>query len=225
MSFKGFVFHTALLAWTCYITYWIFTCVPDKPPIDNIVQLTTINTILIVYYYFSAAAQDVANWFSDKIHEIEFPYGNGVSLIYQTVFSLSHLVAVAYWALRLYDITLVVPANELGAVSWQSYWTHGINTLVLYLEVFLFKKKIPYANSYMLIHFSLFTVFYVFLQYLYHELTGKQVYPFLQALPIWAVGAFYLTLYLFMLGIFFVGKGLVHHTHRTHHAKHKVHTN
>jgi len=224
MSVKGLLYHSTVLAFTGYITYWIFTCV-EKPAIDNLVQLTTINTILILYYYFFACIQDIKNILDEKFHEREYPYGNGVSLMYQTVFSLSHLVTVAYWALRLYDITLVVPAHELGSVGWQSYWTHGINTLVLYLEIFLFKKKIPYANSYMLIHFSVFTVFYVFLQYWYHVITGKHAYPFLAALPIWAVGSFYFTLYLFMIGIYMIGKKLVRHTHEKHHKKQKTHTN
>jgi len=209
-------FHAIGSAMTNYMVYWSFTCVKDKPYLDNAVQLTVLTLLAINAYYMVALYQDIMSILgkSNKNNSNNtLPYGHKTYLFFQTIFSMSHIVAIAYWSLRLTDITLVVPESELHTVDWRSSYTHGLNLVPLYIELALFTQSLPRKRMWKVIHFLEITLSYIVLQYLYFALTGKQVYPFLAALPIWIVGAFYGTLFLMLLGIDFWGCYLISSFH------------
>lgn len=195
------IFHAVGSAITNYMVYWSFTCVQDKPYVDNAVQLTVLTLLLINLYYLVVLYQDIKSVLGFDTNQGPLPYGDKTYLYFQTIFSMAHLVAVAYWALRLYDIRLVVPEAELSTVDWRSSYTHGLNLIPLYLELGLFTQIMPKKRMWKMIHYSEITILYVALQYVYFTFTGKQVYPFLGALPLWIIGCFYGTLFLFMLTI------------------------
>jgi len=212
-GFGLFAFHAVSSAITNYMVYWSFTCNDKKPYVDNAVQLTVITLLSINVYYIITLYQDVLNMLGKKATRGGLPYGNKTYLFFQTIFTMAHIVAIAYWALRLKDITLVVPEDELHTVDWRSSYTHGLNLLPMYIELGFFTQILPKKRFWKVIHFFEITASYVILQYIYFALTGKQVYPFLGALPLWIVGAFYTTLFLFLLCVDVWGTFLIASIH------------
>jgi len=196
-------FHALSSAMTNYMVYWVFTSAKDKPYVDNIVQLTVISLLSINVYYFVVLYQDFKNLFSKstKNNNDKLPYGNKTYLFFQTIFAMAHIVAIAYWALRLQDIRLVVPESEIHLVDWRSSYTHGLNLIPLYIELALFTQTLPKNRGWKILHYFQLTSSYIVIQYLYFLTSGRQVYPFLSALPLWIVGAFYSSLFLFLLVI------------------------
>lgn len=203
------VFHLAASAMTNYMVYWCFTSVKDKPYIDVAVQLTVITLMMINVYYLVVLYQDLQAIFGQKSTKNGLPYGNKTYLLFQTIFSMAHLVTVAYWALRLKDIKLVVPENELDSVNWRSSYTHGLHLIPMYIELAAFTQILPKRRFWKMIHFTEITASYILIQFVYHKITGKQVYPFLSDLPIHFVGAFYGCLFLFLLSIDIWGSFLI----------------
>lgn len=220
-------FHAIGSAMTNYMVYWSFTCVKDKPYIDNAVQLTTLTLLSINIYYMVVLYQDIMNLLGKKQNPKDsnaLPYGHKTYLFFQTIFSMSHIVAIAYWSLRLKDITLVVPESELHTVDWRSSYTHGLNLIPLYFELGWFSQILPKSRLWKAVHFLEITLSYIVLQYLYFVLTEKQVYPFLAALSIYAVGVFYGVLFLLLLGIDIWGCFLISSFHKKlshHHSSHQ----
>jgi len=213
-GFGLFGFHLISSAITNYMVYWSFTCSEKKPYIDNAVQLTVITLLSINVYYMVVLYQDILNILGRKqTREGGLPYGNKTYLFFQTIFTMAHIVAIAYWALRLKDITLVVPEDELHTVDWRSSYTHGLNLIPMYIELAFFTQILPKKRLWKCIHFFEITASYVILQYVYFAITGKLVYPFLGALPLWIVGAFYTTLFLFLLCVDIWGTFLISSFH------------
>ena len=208
------VFHLVASVITNYMVYWCFTCVVGKPYIDVAVQITVITLNLLNVYYLIALFQDFQALFGKKPIKNGIPYGDKTYLLFQTVFSMAHLVSVAYWALRLKDIRLVVPEKELSAVDWRSSYVHGLHLIPMYIELVVFIQTLPKKRLWKMIHFTEITVTYIFLQFVYNKLTGKQVYPFLADLPLYIVGAFYGCLFLFMLSVDVWGSFLISSLHR-----------
>jgi len=96
----------------------------------------TINEVMIAIFYGISTIRDLQDLLANPKDNKK---RKGQFLLFWTVFALSHLVSLGYWALRLYDINMVVPKEEQHAIAWQSNVTHGLNGVFLYLELLFFE--------------------------------------------------------------------------------------
>jgi len=189
------VSHWVLFLTSTTVLRWILTIDPKRAFFDDFCQLTNMNESFICILYLIMVVYDMKILLLKSHPPNQYRYSDFVYIMYQTLFSLSGLVTIAYWSLRMYDYRLLSAPGEAPAPLIMSCFTHGINWLLLFLEGLILPQRHHKSYVWKLVFYVLVIVSYICVQCTFWNFTGKYVYPFLGVFTMKMTINFYVALF------------------------------
>jgi len=189
------IHHAASLVISFFFLHWTMTSDARRTFFDDFCQLTNLNESLICICYGSLLLYDIMLMLKEEKSSSSYRYPDAIYVLFQSVFSLSGLIAISYWGMRLYDYNLLVPKGESAPPFIMSVFTHGINFVLLLLESLLLPQKSHKSALFKLFLYSGIILGYIAIQVTFFRMTGKHVYPFLAVFTLEMTVNFYAGLF------------------------------
>ena len=172
---------------------------PNYTTIQNLCFLTImVHTLIFSHNSISFLYDFYRNFLTSKKESEKnyyYKYPNYMYAIYQSIFSYSIVVCVAYWPLRIFFPLFLYPSGEAPGSEIMSSYTHGGNLILFFFEIFLSRQKIPlkFGMNIIIIFFSI--IFIILVQIFHFYCFGFHVYPFIKKLNYHQIFIFYSVLF------------------------------
>lgn len=189
------VSHWILFLSSTTMLKYILTVDPERHIFDDLCQLTNMNETFICLLYLTMVVYDMKILLLKSHPPNRYRYSVFVYIAYQVLFSLSGLVTISYWALRMYDYRLIASPGETQPPIIFSCFSHGINWLLLFIEGLILPQRNHKSAVWKLLLYVMVIVSYVCVQFTFWRFTGKYVYPFLEVFTTTMTVNFYLALF------------------------------
>lgn len=191
-----FGFHLVAFVLTAYFLWWGMFAAPCFEP-EYLFQLTFLTQETLFFYYLWALKHDFDNAFA--VSKKCKPYPEAAHTTLQILLPLTCLVTVGYWKMRLKDASLMVTDEGKGNPIILSLYNHGINIIFCLIETVCFNQKVVKGFKWKITLIVTTFILYVSTQFVFHEVTGRPVYPFLAALSLFNIAKFYAGLVAFLI--------------------------
>ena len=187
-------YHASAMSATIYFLY-LGMFAPFE--VDFLFHLTYITEEILIGYFAWCLMQDIRNVFSNSSQKQR--YEDATYTMLQMLCSVTSLVTVGYWSVRLRDVNLMLSPENQGDPIIIPLYHHGINAVMCLSELILFQQKSVKDFKWKLRAIAIGTVIYVSIQTLFHAKTGRHVYPFLRAFSLKQICGFYASLAVFVV--------------------------